>query len=71
MVSEVIDPFGKKMKKITKIKRKKLCKLSGESNIKELVSERFTEHLSLINFLTTFLSIVKRSLQTLLILLVW
>ena len=40
----------KKMKKITKIKRKKLWKLSGEGDLKELVSERFTEHLSLFNF---------------------
>ena len=38
------------MEKITKIKRKKLRKLSGECDIKELVSERLTEHLSLFNF---------------------
>ena len=61
----------KRMKNITKKKRKKLRKLSGEGDIKELVSESFTEHLSLFNFLTTFLSIVRRSLQTSLMLLIW
>ena len=44
-----------KMKNITKKKRKKLRKLSGEGDIKELVSERFTEHLSLFNFFDDFL----------------
>ena len=44
----------KKMKKIIKIKRKKLRKLSVEGDIKELVSERFTEHLSLFNFFDNF-----------------
>ena len=38
------------MKNITKKKRKKLQKLSGEGDIKELVSERFTEHLRLFIF---------------------
>ena len=52
----------RKMKKITKVKRKKLQKLSGEGDIKELVSDRFTEHLGLFTFLTIFLSIVRRSL---------
>ena len=42
MVSEVFDPFGKKMKKITKVKRKKLRKLTEEKVIKEPVSDRFT-----------------------------
>ena len=44
----------KRMKNITKKKRKKLRKLSGEGDIKELVSERFTEHLSLFNFFDDF-----------------
>ena len=44
----------KRMKKMTKIKREKLQKLSGEGDIKELVSERFTEHLSLFNFFDDF-----------------
>ena len=44
----------KRMKKITKKKRKKLRKLSGEGEIKELVSKRFTEHLSLFNFFDDF-----------------
>ena len=61
----------RKMKKITNVKRKKLLKLSGERDIKELVSDRFTEHLGLFTFLTTFLSIVRRSLHILLILLIW
>ena len=42
------------MKNITKKKRKKLLKLSGEGDIKELVSERFTEHLSLFSFFDDF-----------------
>ena len=42
MVSEVFDPFGKKMKQITKVKRKKLQKLPEEKDIKEPVSDRFT-----------------------------
>ena len=44
----------KRMRNITKKKRKKLRKLSGEGDIKELVSERFTEHLSLFNFFDDF-----------------
>ena len=44
----------RKMKKIIKIKRKKLQKLSGEHNIKELVSDRFTEHLGLFTFFDDF-----------------
>ena len=59
------------MKKITKVKRRQLRKLSGEADIKELASERFTKHLSLFNFLTTFLSTVRLSHQTLLMLLIW
>ena len=42
------------MKNTTKKIRKKLRKLSGEGDIKELVSERFTEHLSLFNFFDDF-----------------
>ena len=37
-------------KKITKVKRKKLRKLSGEGDIKELGGDRFTEHLGLFTF---------------------
>ena len=40
----------KKMKKITKVKRHELRKLSGEGDIKKLVSGRFTEHLGLFTF---------------------
>ena len=61
----------RKMKKIIKVKRKKLQKLSGEHDIKKLVTDRFTEHLGLFTFLTTFLSIVRRFLLTLIILLIW
>ena len=38
--------FEERMKKIAKIKGKEMLKLSGESDIRELVSERFTEDLS-------------------------
>ena len=61
----------KKMKKITKVKRHEFRKLSGEGDIKKLVSDRFTEHLGLFTFLTTFLNIVRRSLQVLLLLIIW
>ena len=44
----------RKMKKIIKVKRKKLQKLSGEHDIKELVSDRFTEHLGLFTFFDDF-----------------
>ena len=44
----------KRLKKISNIKRRKLWKLSGEGDIKELVSERFAEHLSLFNFFDRF-----------------
>ena len=44
----------RKMKKIVKVKRKKLQKLSGARNIKELVSDRFTEHLGLFTFFGDF-----------------
>ena len=44
MVSEVFDPFGKKMKKITKVKRKTLRKLPEEKDIKEPESDRFTRN---------------------------
>ena len=44
----------RKMKKIIKVKRKKLRKLSGEQDIKELVSDRFTEHLGLFTFFDHF-----------------
>ena len=71
MVSEVIDPFGKKDEEYYYEKKKEIAEVIREGDIKELVSERFTEHLSLFNFLTTFLSIVRRSLQTSLILLIW
>ena len=40
----------KKMKKITKVKRHELRKLSGEGDIKKPVSDRFTEHLGLFTF---------------------
>ena len=59
------------MKKITKVKRNKLRKLSGGGDVKELASDRFTEHLGLFTFLTTFLSIARRSLQILIISLIW
>ena len=42
------------MKKITNVKRKKLWKLSWEGDIKELVSDRFTEHLGLFTFSDDF-----------------
>ena len=42
------------MKKTTKVKRKKLQKLSGEGDIKELVSDRFTENLGLFTFFDDF-----------------
>ena len=61
----------KNIKRVTKVKRKKLQKMSGEGDIKELVSDRFTEHLGLFTFLTIFLSIVRRSAQIFLILLIW
>ena len=61
----------RKMKTIIKVKRKKLQKLSGEHDIKEFVSDRFTEHLGLFTFLTTFLSIVRRFLLILIIFLIW
>ena len=64
-------PLEKKMKKITNVKRKKLQKLSGEGDIKELVSDRFTEHLGLFTFFNNFLSILRCSLQIFLILLIW
>ena len=55
MVSELVDPFGKKkVKKINKVKRKKLLKLSREGDIKELVSDRFTEHSDLFTFFDEF-----------------
>ena len=60
----------RKIKKIIKVKRKKLQKVSGEHDINELVSDRFTEHLGLFTFLTTFVSFVRRSLQILIILLI-
>ena len=44
----------RKIKKIIKVKRKKLQKLSGEHDIKELVSDRFTEHLGLFTFFDDF-----------------
>ena len=61
----------KNIKKVTKVKRKKLQKISGEGDIKELVSDRYTEHLGLLTFSTIFLSIVRRSAQIFLILLIW
>ena len=56
MVGEVIDPFRKKDEAdyITKVKRKKLWKLSGKVDIKELVSDRITEHLGLFTFFDNF-----------------
>ena len=42
------------MKKIIKLKRKKLQKLSGEHVIKELVSDRFTDHLGFFTFFDDF-----------------
>ena len=40
----------RKMKKIIKVKRKKLQKLSGEHRIKDLVSDRSKENLDLFTF---------------------
>ena len=40
----------RKIRKITNIKRKKLEKLSGKLDIKEVVSDRFPEHLGLFTF---------------------
>ena len=42
------------MKKVIKVKRKKLQKLSGEHGIKELVNHRLTEDLSLFTFFDDF-----------------
>ena len=42
------------MKKIIKLKRKKLQKLSGEHVNKELVSDRFTDHLGFFTFFDDF-----------------
>ena len=45
LVKLLIDLFGK---------RKKLQKLSGERDIKELMCNRFTEHLGLFTFFENF-----------------
>ena len=54
MVSEVIDPFGKKDEEYYYEKKKEIAEVIREGDIKELVSERFTEHLSLFNFFDDF-----------------
>ena len=51
---KLLIPLERKMKKIIKVKRKKLQKLSGEHNIKELESDKFTEHLGLFTFFNDF-----------------
>ena len=54
LLVKLLIHLERKIKKIIKVKRNNFQKLSGEHDINELVSDRFTEHLGLFTFFDDF-----------------